>query len=155
MARGLLILFMPFRDEMKDIHSQDVKKLLFDNKKTIHDKRIKFEKYKVMTDLINLVQKEQEKSCNTDDEEECEEDETTATEDIIEFNNWAKNQAMKELSKFKNLTDLCDIVDLRSRISSLNDQQRRNFDDFVEITISTDVNEQLPQSNIIQYNTIY
>ena len=95
-----------------------------------------------MSDLINLVQKENEKSSNTDDdEEECQDDETTAPEDIIEFNNWAKNQAMKELSKFKNLTDLTDIVELRSRISSLNDQQRRIFDDFIERTISTNDNE--------------
>ena len=30
LARGLLILFMPFRDELQDIHTEDVKKLLTD-----------------------------------------------------------------------------------------------------------------------------
>ena len=36
----------------------------------INDKRIQFEKYKVMTDLINQVQKEQDKNLNPEDEEE-------------------------------------------------------------------------------------
>ena len=61
MARGLLILSMPFRDKMKDIHSQDVKKWLHDNQERINNKRRQFEKYKVMTDLINKVQRELDK----------------------------------------------------------------------------------------------
>jgi hypothetical protein len=141
MARGLLILFMPFRDEMEDIHRQDVKKLLHDNEEIVNEKRIQFEKYKVMTDLINQVHKEQDKNTNLDDEEECQLEETTSPEDIEDFNSWVKTQALKEISKFKDLTDLCDIESLRLRISSLNQQQRRIFDDFIERAVSTDINE--------------
>ena len=41
-----------------------------------------FEKYKVMSDLINQVQKEQQESSTMDDEEECQLEETTSPEDI-------------------------------------------------------------------------
>ena len=48
---------------------------------------------------------------------------------------------MREISKFKYLVDVCDILSLRSRISGLNNQQRRIFDDFIERTVSTELNE--------------
>ena len=51
LARGLLILFYPFRDEIKDIHQHDVGKLLAENNDIIKDKRSQFEKYH----LINTV----------------------------------------------------------------------------------------------------
>ena len=142
MARGLLILFMPFRDEMAEIHQNDVIKLLSEKNDMVRNKRKKFEKYHLMSDLIDLIQKTNEKNvgCETDDEE-CEETETTAAEDIEDFNSWARNQAAKELSKFKDLLDLSDIVELRQRISELNDQQRRIFDDFCERMVSNDIDE--------------
>ena len=101
MARGLLILFMPFRDEMKDIHSQDVKKLLHDNQEQIDKKRIQFEKYKVMTDLINKVQREEDKVSPPDDENEFQLEETTSAEDIEEFNSWAKIKPRKNSQSSK------------------------------------------------------
>ena len=103
---------------------------------------MKFEKYHLISDLIDLIQKTNEKNvgCETDDEE-CEETETTAAEDIEDFNSWARNQAAKELSKFKDLLDLSDIVELRQRVSELNDQQRRIFDDFCERMVSNDIDE--------------
>ena len=61
--------------------------------------------------------------------------------DIEDFNKWARNQASKDLANFKRLTDLCDMNKLRSRISTLNKQQRRLFDDFTERMVSTDINE--------------
>ena len=142
LARGLLILFMPFRDEMTEIHQLEVEKLLHEKKDLIKEKRKKFEKYHFMSDLIDLIQKGNEKNVDvvTDDEENVDE-ETTAHEDIEEFNTWAKNQATNELSKFKDLIDLLDIVELRQRISELNNQQRRIFDDFCERIVSKDINE--------------
>ena len=61
------------------------------------------------------------------------------TQKIDEFNNWARNQASKDLSNFKHLTDLCDMNKLRLTISTLNQQQRRLFDDFTQRMVSTDV----------------
>ena len=45
------------------------------------------------------------------------------------------------MSQFKNLTNVCNIDEFRVNISSLNNQQRRLFDDFTERCISADVNE--------------
>ena len=144
LARGLLILFKPFRNEMDEIHRQNVKELLAESNMLIKEKRKKFEKYKVMSDLINNIEKEvsNEREENSEEEEDTfEETETTNLQDIDEFNKWARDQARKELSTMKSLTDICDPTKLRSSISSLNEQQRRLFDDFTERMISSDVNE--------------
>ena len=142
LARGLLILFLPFRYEVKDIHTNDVKQLLADNDALIDRKKSIFEKYKLMSDLISSIQPD-ELTTNEEDQEdnELDEIETTHIDDIEEFNKWAKMQASKDLSKFKNLTSISDISALRLNISSLNDQQRRLFDDFTERCVSSDVNE--------------
>ena len=144
-ARGLLILFMPFRNEMDDIHRKDVKQMLAENKKQIEEERENFEKYKLMTDLISTIQLEIEtersKNEGQDEDEEDIETETTSTDDIADFNTWARNQAVKDLANFKRLTDLCDINEMRSNISSLNFQQRRLFDDFTERMVSPDLSE--------------
>ena len=95
-----------------------------------------------MSDLIDLIQKENQKKDNIDSEDEEDEDvETTTPEDIDDFNTRAKNQAAKELNKFKDLTDLPDKIELRERISGLNRQQRLIFDDFCERIVSNDINE--------------
>ena len=75
-----------------------------------------------MIDLIANIQPEvDENEENTDKEEDSfKEIENTSLDDIEEFNKWVKMQASKDLSKFKNLTNVCDVVQLRSNISSLN-----------------------------------
>ena len=146
LARGLLVLFLPFQDEMKEIHTQDVKALLSKFEDLIESKRSMFEKYKLMTDLISTINaEEQDKKRDDEDTEGEDEDvelETTSAMDIEEFNKWARNQAEKDLSSFKNLINVADLTELRTKISSLNQQQRRLFDDFTERCISTDVDEQ-------------
>ena len=97
LARGLLVLFLPFQDEMKEIHTQDVKALLSNFEELIENKRSMFEKYKLMTDLISTINTEENnQNKNDEDTEEEAEDvdmETTSPMDIEEFNKWAKNQA--------------------------------------------------------------
>ena len=44
MARGLCILFLPFKNEMIDIHNKDPIKLLAKNHEIINNNRMKFEK---------------------------------------------------------------------------------------------------------------
>ena len=46
---------MPFRDELTDIHSKDVKQVLAENDDMIERNRSTFEKYKLMTDLIATI----------------------------------------------------------------------------------------------------
>ena len=145
LARGLLILFHPFRNEMQDIHRHDVKQLLFENREQIESKRKLFEKYKVMTELIRNIQTdiENDDNKNEEDDSNCDDNEleSTSPSDINDFNNWARNQAVKDLSSLKKYSDICDIIELRSRISALNQQQRRLFDDFTERMVSSDMNE--------------
>ena len=143
LARGLLILFKDFRNEMDEIHRCDVKALLAEHSETIAEKRAKFEKYQTMLDLISSIQSKIEKDENEEgqNEEEAEDIESTTLEDIDDFNKWAKSQASKDLSKFKNLTNVCNLDEFRKKISSLTKQQRQMFDDFVERMTSTDLEE--------------
>ena len=82
-ARGLLILFFPFRNEINEIHKNDVKQLLHENSDLIQEKRSIFEKYKLMTDLIANIQVEIEKNEQEKEDQEDEEMDNTETE-IIE-----------------------------------------------------------------------
>ena len=124
LARGLLILFKPFRNEIVEIHQKDVIELLATSEDVIKEKRMLFERYKVMSDLISNIQAEalnKGESENLDSEEDTFEDlETTDERDISDFNKWAQSQASKDLSSLKYLTDLWDLSRLRSSISSLN-----------------------------------
>ena len=60
LARGLLILFHPFKNEMQDIHEQDVVLLYEKNKTDIEKKRNLFEKHKTITDIVNTLSKQNE-----------------------------------------------------------------------------------------------
>ena len=138
-ARGLLILFYPFRNELEDIHEKDVTELYTSNRKEIERKRQLFEKHRILTDVINSIQKEKEDMF----EEETQPDdftfeETTTTEELGSFEKWAKNEAAKVLGKHKELTSIVRLDSLRDMIMKLNDQQRRIFDDFCERLICDD-----------------
>ena len=144
LARGLLILFSSYRNEMLDIHQKDVKQLLEECRETVEEKRKQFERYKVMQDLISSIESEAsrtELNEGESDQDEAEEIETTSNFEIEEFNKLAKLQASRDLSQFQDLTDVCDISELRSNISLLNIQQRKLFDDIVERVSSTDIDE--------------
>ena len=117
LARGLLILFCPFRSEIVEIHQKDVINLLEQSRPIIEEKREIFEKYKVMTELISSIKSEEVKNPYDIEEDEIEEDpdeeiETTSDFDIQQFNSWAKNQANKDLAQFKHLMDVCDLSEL-------------------------------------------
>ena len=104
-----------------------------------------FEKFKVMTDLITSIQSspnENIRESSSEDEDNFIDLESTDMVDIESFNKMAKAKAMKDLSSLKSLMDMCHPDKLRSDISSLNQQQRKLFDDFSERIVSTDVNEQ-------------
>ena len=144
-ARGLLILFHPFRDELKEIHENNVKDLYEDNKLSIQAIRNIFEKHKVMSDIIFELDKETETEKDNDNEQvesenEFLDEETTSAEDIDKFEKWAKEQAKKTLSDNKELTHLVDMKELRALIINLNGQQRRIFDDYCERLLIDDGN---------------
>ena len=143
LCRALLILFLPFRNEMAEIHEKDVFKLLDENRTTVEENRDKYEKFKLMTDLINEIQKQNENEKNKEDSESEDDEniETTAPEDVEDFEKWALTEATKELERLADTTDIPNVVELRKSISSLNKQQRRCFDDFTERIASTDIDE--------------
>ena len=143
LARGLLVLFMPFRHEMSEIHKTDVKSLLKENSDIIQEKRMLFEKFKVMTDLISSIMPDSLKNHadHSSDDDSFSELESTNIDDIESFNKNAKAMASKDLSSVKNFTDLCHPDLLQRNISSLNQQQRKLFDDVTERLVSTDENE--------------
>ena len=137
LKRGLLILFFPFENEMEDIHQKDIDQLYRQNEEIITEKRGLFEKHKVMTDIIESIERKQGKEENEDDEEELEDEsfqdvESTTTEELENFETWAKQQAKKSLMKYKESTSILQIESLRNLIMKLNTQQRIIFDDFCE-----------------------
>ena len=77
-----------------------------------------------MTELIANIQASSEINDKVDEEDENieeEEDlETTSARDMEDFQLWAKSQAVKDLSSFKDFTKLMNIESLRVKISSLN-----------------------------------
>ena len=90
---------------MDEIHRQDVKQLLFDNRYLIENKRNLFEKYKQMTELISNIQSEIDKISEQNDEDDDgngdKETESTSMVDFEDFNKWARNEATKDLANFK------------------------------------------------------
>ena len=66
--RGLLLLFIPFQNELEEIHEKDINDLYSDNEKIIKERRAMFEKHKVMTDIIDSVEKQMQ--ARQDEEEE-------------------------------------------------------------------------------------
>ena len=90
LARGLLILFLPFRHEMTDIHEKDVKVVLEESRDLVEGKRLIFEKYKNMTDLISSIKSDDAKNEEiiNDEEDEADEIETISILQIENFNKW-------------------------------------------------------------------
>ena len=132
--RALCTLFLPFRNEMNDIHSKDLKQLYKDNEDTIESNRLKYEKHKTLIDVIKEA--EEQKEDDADDLEESEspyiDEETTHEEDIEDFEKKMKADAQRVLNNFNAGTGLMDEDDYLEVIAKLNDDQRRIFDDFVE-----------------------
>ena len=140
LCRGLLILFYPYRNEMVDIHEQNVTKLVRENFKNIWKVQSKFEAHKTLTNIINDVQKKLDEQTAfagfEEDEEEIKGEkefmETTSNEEINDFESWAKKQAEKQLKSVKEFTNMQSKNGLRESIIGLNNQQRLIFDDIME-----------------------
>merc|ERR1712079_380816 len=100
--RALCLLFFPFRNEFKDIHSQDVEELYKKNENTIEEIRVHFEKHR---DFI---------------------------EKMKDFEKFAQRQAQNQIRKYNEGKEKMSDDDYLSMVNSLNSQQRKFFNDFVE-----------------------
>ena len=131
--RAHCILFLPFRNEMEDIHHQDVKELYESNKNQIDGVRSLFEKHQEMVNAIKAIEKRnQEKTTeDLDGDEEFEAEETTSPSDVEKFIRDIEASAKKQLANFNTVKSLSD-DDYLEQINSLNTEQRKIFDDLVE-----------------------
>ena len=80
--RALLILFLPFRHEIKDIHSHDVKELYSAHKNVIDANRMKYEKFHALVEKIEQVEVEEVQDEMEEAFSDYIEEETTSKEDI-------------------------------------------------------------------------
>ena len=133
--RALCVLFLPFRDEMAEIHSEDVTEVYKRNQEEIEFVRSKFEKHRNLTDLVADVEKNQQNELGDIEEDDEEQGvkllETTNISDIEKYIEEAQATALKTLESRKPSEKMTDDEYLE-RIASLNPEQRRIFDDLVE-----------------------
>ena len=133
--RALCILFLPFRNEMRDIHAKDPQLLYKENESAIELIRSHFEKHKKLVEAIQEV--EDKKQDHEDDDEDDEngnfiDDETTTEDELRDFNNFVKNQARNQIRQYNEGKEKMKDDDYKKLVKSLNNQQRKIFDDFVE-----------------------
>ena len=144
-ARGLLMLFVPFRNETKELSEINVLKLYKyikedpeRNEKLQH--QINF--YQPFQEILEIVEDLVDDDSDSDDEDNIDEDpdrqetieETTSEADIEKFLNDFDQEKVET-------TDLIDKQELLKRIRDLNQQQRRILDDVVERLSRTDYKE--------------
>jgi hypothetical protein len=137
MYRALCILFLPFRNEMKEIHSKDVKALYLENEEQIEAIRQKYEKHRGMVEIIKKLEEAREKNDdeeNNDDEESDDyiTEETTDPTDIAAFEKEVKDKAAKALKTFNQGMNIMTENDFINAVKSLNKEQQRIFNDFCE-----------------------
>ena len=133
--RALLILFLPFRNESKEIHNKNVKDLYCLNKSVIEENRSKYEKHKVLLECLQQAEKNNERINMEDSDEEDEyiDDETTTEKDIEDFEKSIKKQAERSIANYyAGRDDRMDEKEYLDMIRSLNGNQREIFNDFCE-----------------------
>ena len=145
-VRGLLLLFVPFRNEQREISERN----LFKTYKNIKDDPEQNEKlqcqlsfYQPFQELLEAIEVIVDDDLESDyDDEEINRDEddfekmeeTTSEADIETF--------LKDFNKEKvESTNLIDKTDLLTMIRSLNEQQRKIFDDIMERLLRMDIKE--------------
>ena len=142
--RALCILFFPFRDERKEIHSKNVQELYEENMDAIERERRKFEKHRGMVELIKDLEKQKESTADIEENEDKEnlyvEDETTLLEEIDDFEKEVKSKAKQAISRYNVGVVQMSSETFLDSVLSLNEQQRKIFNDFVERINDTTAN---------------
>ena len=141
--RALCILFLPFRDEMRDIHSKDVILLYKENETFIETVRSHFEKHRKLVKAIDEI--DEKKEDNPDDSVDGDEnfvaEETTTEEELNDFTKFVKNQADNQLRKYNEGKEMMSDENYMTQVNALNKEQRKIFDDFVERIIDQEDTE--------------
>ena len=133
--RALCILFLPFRNEMRDIHMKDVQLLYKENESFIESIRSHFEKHRNIVDRVREVEEKKDlddEDSDDDDDNYFSDDETTTAEEMKDFQKYVKAQAKQQLKKYKDGKQTMTDDEYLIHVNSLNQQQRKIFNDFVE-----------------------
>ena len=140
LARGLCILFLPFENEIKDIHEKYPIQLLAKNHEVINKNREVFEQNNLINEMIMRIEKEK---INEEEESDDEREEETTEKYLIDEqqNEYDKQKAKESLPKDETTLDFLDPVELRKLISTLNGQQRHLFDDIVDRIVADDLED--------------
>ena len=131
--RALCILFLPFRNEKREIHTQVVQELYLKNKSQIEQVRSKYEKHQEIMEAIKKIEQkgQDNKTDDSDSEDEFQPEETTTNTNINDFNQEKTKKAAQKLANSNTIVSLTDDKYLE-QINSLNPQQRKIFNDIVE-----------------------
>ena len=144
--RALCILFLPFRDEFKEIHEKDVETLYNENEAQIENTRSMFDKNREIVELIRQAEESRETVNNEENQVEESDDEftfeeTTTEKDIANFEQYAKSQAVQSLSNYNSGLKIMEEDSYLHQITILNREQQKIFHDFCErLTDHTAVN---------------
>ena len=102
--RALCLLFFPFRNEFKDIHSKDVEELYKQNENLIEEVRVHFEKHRDFLEKMKEIEdnkKNENQDANDEDEDDVQsDDETTTAEEMKDFQKFAQRQAQNQVRKY-------------------------------------------------------
>ena len=137
--RALCILFLPFRNEMIDIHSKDIELLYKENENIIDQTRNHFEKHRALADIIREVEENKELNdednddeCNSDDDDPNNFEETTTEEEMNDYLKYVQTQSKRQIRKYNEGKEIMPDDQFLDLVRSLNSKQRAVFDDFVE-----------------------
>jgi hypothetical protein len=147
-ARSLCMLFLPYRNEMQDIHEKDVVQLVAENQEAINDRRGQFINSQYASEIMKKMVEEIEQRDLMDDFEDDEEEErpqfnieTTNEEDINKIEKEYEDKARLAIGKEEIMRDMLSLETLLSDIRTLNQQQRKIFDDIIERGASGDIED--------------
>ena len=134
--RALCVLFLPFRNELIDIHTEDPFLLYSENENEIERVRARYEKHRNIVEAVENHQDQGEIHNDSADEDENDQGfvdiETTTADEMDNFNKYVKAKAQNQINKYNEGKVRMNDDTYLSNIASLNTQQRKIFDDFVE-----------------------
>ncbi len=148
LKRALLILFLPFRNELKELHQKDILKLFADNESKITKNRLKFEKMVGLAKLLADIEQERGDTDGNDEESDENFEETTSEIDLRQIEedfdscHWITQNSDRLLKTVKQFIDTINMDELRKMINGLNSEQRKIFDDIIEREVESEEEKQ-------------
>ena len=135
---------------MQDIHEKDVVQLVAENQEAINDRRGQFINSQYASEIMKkMVEEIEQRDLNDDLEDDEDEDEertqfnieTTNEEDINKIEKEYEDKARLAIGKEEIMRDMLSLETLLSDIRTLNQQQRKIFDDIIERGASGDIED--------------